>query len=98
MDVREGCRAWWSRSVRATPCRGRGEDCRRRELCRDRLRRGIPRSTRIITERDLLFAVGAHGRTPTPEKVVDHMSESVITAAPDGASSVAEELEAQHRD
>jgi CBS domain-containing protein len=37
---------------------------------------------RIITERDLLLAVGA-GKDPDSEKVADHMSESVITAAPD---------------
>ena len=37
---------------------------------------------RIITERDLLLAVGA-GKDPDAEKVADHMSESVITAAPD---------------
>jgi CBS domain-containing protein len=37
---------------------------------------------RIITERDLLLAVGA-GKDPDTEKVADHMSESVISAAPD---------------
>jgi signal-transduction protein with cAMP-binding, CBS, and nucleotidyltransferase domain len=37
---------------------------------------------RIITERDILYAVGA-GKDPDAEKVADHMSDSVISAAPD---------------
>jgi CBS domain-containing protein len=37
---------------------------------------------RIITERDLLLAIGS-GLDPDAEKVADHMSESVISAAPD---------------
>ena len=37
---------------------------------------------RIITERDILHSVGS-GQDPDEEKVVDHMSESVIAAAPD---------------
>jgi CBS domain-containing protein len=37
---------------------------------------------RIITERDILYAVGA-GKDPDAEKVADHMSSSVISAAPD---------------
>ena len=37
---------------------------------------------RIITERDILLAVGAD-RDPDSEKVGDHMSDSVIAAAPD---------------
>ena len=37
---------------------------------------------RIITERDILNAVGT-GKDPDAEKVADHMSESVISAAPD---------------
>ena len=37
---------------------------------------------RIITERDILNAVGT-GKDPDTEKVADHMSESVISAAPD---------------
>jgi CBS domain-containing protein len=37
---------------------------------------------RIITERDLLIALGA-GQDPDSERVADHMSESVISAAPD---------------
>jgi CBS domain-containing protein len=37
---------------------------------------------RIITERDILRAVGT-GKDPDAEKVADHMSESVISAAPD---------------
>lgn len=37
---------------------------------------------RIITERDVLLSVGA-GQDPDSEKVADHMSESVIAAAPD---------------
>jgi CBS domain-containing protein len=37
---------------------------------------------RIITERDILYAVGA-GKDPDEEKVADHMSSSVISAAPD---------------
>jgi CBS domain-containing protein len=37
---------------------------------------------RIITERDLLLAIGA-GKDPDSERVADHMSDSVITAAPD---------------
>jgi signal-transduction protein with cAMP-binding, CBS, and nucleotidyltransferase domain len=36
---------------------------------------------RIITERDILHAVG-NGKDPDAEKVADHMSESVISAAP----------------
>jgi CBS domain-containing protein len=36
----------------------------------------------IITERDLLLSVGA-GEDPDVEKVGDHMSDSVISAAPD---------------
>lgn len=37
---------------------------------------------RIITERDVLNALG-EGRDPDDTKVADHMSESVISAAPD---------------
>ncbi|MEA3214211.1 MAG: hypothetical protein QOJ19_367 [Acidimicrobiia bacterium] len=37
---------------------------------------------RIITERDILYSVGA-GEDPDTEKVADHMSDSVISAAPD---------------
>ena len=37
---------------------------------------------RILTERDILKAIGT-GLDPDTEKVCDHMSESVITAAPD---------------
>jgi signal-transduction protein with cAMP-binding, CBS, and nucleotidyltransferase domain len=37
---------------------------------------------RIITERDILYAIGK-GMDPEKEKVEDHMSPSVITAAPD---------------
>ena len=37
---------------------------------------------RIITERDLLVSVGA-GEDPDVELVADHMSDSVIAAAPD---------------
>ncbi len=37
---------------------------------------------RIITERDILLSVGA-GEDPDTEFVRDHMSESVIAAAPD---------------
>ena len=36
----------------------------------------------IVTERDLLISVGA-GEDPDAERVADHMSERVITAAPD---------------
>jgi signal-transduction protein with cAMP-binding, CBS, and nucleotidyltransferase domain len=36
----------------------------------------------IVTERDLLVSVGA-GEDPDAERVADHMSEGVITAAPD---------------
>jgi signal-transduction protein with cAMP-binding, CBS, and nucleotidyltransferase domain len=36
----------------------------------------------ILTERDLLRSVGA-GEDPDVEKVADHMSESVVAAAPD---------------
>ena len=36
---------------------------------------------RIITERDILNSVGS-GEDPDSEKVVDHMSESVISAEP----------------
>jgi signal-transduction protein with cAMP-binding, CBS, and nucleotidyltransferase domain len=36
----------------------------------------------IVTERDLLIAV-ARGQDPDTERVADHMSEGVITAAPD---------------
>ncbi|HEU5251951.1 MAG TPA: CBS domain-containing protein [Solirubrobacterales bacterium] len=36
----------------------------------------------IVTERDLLISV-AQGQDPAGERVVDHMSEGVITAAPD---------------
>jgi signal-transduction protein with cAMP-binding, CBS, and nucleotidyltransferase domain len=37
---------------------------------------------RIITERDLLLSVGT-GEDPDSERVGDHMSDSVIAAAPD---------------
>jgi len=37
---------------------------------------------RIITERDVLLSVGA-GQDPDAERVGDHMSDSVIAAAPD---------------
>jgi signal-transduction protein with cAMP-binding, CBS, and nucleotidyltransferase domain len=37
---------------------------------------------RIITERDVLLSVGS-GEDPDTERVADHMSESVIAAAPD---------------
>jgi signal-transduction protein with cAMP-binding, CBS, and nucleotidyltransferase domain len=37
---------------------------------------------RIITERDLLLSVG-NGEDPDSERVGDHMSDSVIAAAPD---------------
>jgi signal-transduction protein with cAMP-binding, CBS, and nucleotidyltransferase domain len=37
---------------------------------------------RIITERDILLSVGA-GQDPDAELVLDHMSDSVIAAAPD---------------
>ena len=37
---------------------------------------------RIITERDVLLSVGA-GEDPDAEQVGDHMSDSVIAAAPD---------------
>jgi signal-transduction protein with cAMP-binding, CBS, and nucleotidyltransferase domain len=36
----------------------------------------------IVTERDLLVSVGA-GEDPDSERVADHMTESVIAAAPD---------------
>jgi signal-transduction protein with cAMP-binding, CBS, and nucleotidyltransferase domain len=36
----------------------------------------------IVTERDLLISV-ARGQDPGDERVVDHMSEGVLTAAPD---------------
>jgi signal-transduction protein with cAMP-binding, CBS, and nucleotidyltransferase domain len=36
----------------------------------------------IVTERDLLISIGA-GEDPDAERVADHMTESVITAAPD---------------
>jgi signal-transduction protein with cAMP-binding, CBS, and nucleotidyltransferase domain len=37
---------------------------------------------RIITERDLLLSIG-NGENPDEEKVLDHMSDSVIAASPD---------------
>jgi signal-transduction protein with cAMP-binding, CBS, and nucleotidyltransferase domain len=37
---------------------------------------------RIITERDILLSVG-NGEDPDTELVLDHMSDSVIAAAPD---------------
>ena len=37
---------------------------------------------RIISERDVLTSVG-RGQDPDGERVVDHMSDTVITAAPD---------------
>lgn len=37
---------------------------------------------RVISERDVLISVG-RGEDPDGERVVDHMSESIITAAPD---------------
>jgi CBS domain-containing protein len=37
---------------------------------------------RIITERDVLLSIG-RGQDPDSERVGDHMSESVISAAPD---------------
>ena len=47
---------------------------------------------RIITERDILNAIGS-GQNPDSEKVADHMSESVISAAPDWSlEQAAEEM------
>jgi len=47
---------------------------------------------RIITERDILNAIGT-GQDPDTEKVGDHMSESVISAAPDWSlEQAAEEM------
>ena len=37
---------------------------------------------RIISERDVLISIG-RGEDPDSERVLDHMSDSVITAAPD---------------
>jgi signal-transduction protein with cAMP-binding, CBS, and nucleotidyltransferase domain len=37
---------------------------------------------RIVTERDILISIG-RGEDPDGENVADHMSDSVITAAPD---------------
>jgi len=37
---------------------------------------------RIVTERDLLLSIGG-GEDPDAERVADHMSDSVISAAPD---------------
>ena len=37
---------------------------------------------RIISERDVLVSIG-RGEDPDAERVADHMSDSVITAAPD---------------
>ncbi|HEU4600298.1 MAG TPA: CBS domain-containing protein [Solirubrobacterales bacterium] len=37
---------------------------------------------RIISERDVLISIG-RGEDPDTERVLDHMSDSVITAAPD---------------
>jgi signal-transduction protein with cAMP-binding, CBS, and nucleotidyltransferase domain len=37
---------------------------------------------RIITERDILLSVG-NGQDPDSERIADHMSDSVIAAAPD---------------
>lgn len=37
---------------------------------------------RIITERDILYSIGG-GEDPDTERVADHMSDSVISAAPD---------------
>jgi len=37
---------------------------------------------RIITERDILLALGS-GKDPDTERVADHMSDSVISASPD---------------
>ena len=49
-------------------------------------------SPRIITERDILNAVGS-GKDPDAEKVAAHMSESVISAAPDWSlEQAAEEM------
>jgi signal-transduction protein with cAMP-binding, CBS, and nucleotidyltransferase domain len=47
---------------------------------------------RIITERDILIAVGS-GKDLDTEKVADHMSDSVISAAPDWSlEQAAEEM------
>ena len=47
---------------------------------------------RIITERDVLLAVG-RGKDPDQENVADHMSDSVISAAPDWSlEQAAEEM------
>ena len=46
---------------------------------------------RIITERDILHAVGT-GKDPDAEKVADHMPESVISAAPDWSLEQAAEV------
>lgn len=37
---------------------------------------------RVISERDVLLSIG-HGQDPDEQRVADHMSDSVITAAPD---------------
>jgi signal-transduction protein with cAMP-binding, CBS, and nucleotidyltransferase domain len=47
---------------------------------------------RIITERDVLTAIG-EGQDPDAEKVADHMSDSVISAAPEWSlEQAAEEM------
>jgi signal-transduction protein with cAMP-binding, CBS, and nucleotidyltransferase domain len=47
---------------------------------------------RIITERDILTAVG-EGQDPDAEKVSDHMSDSVISAGPEWSlEQAAEEM------
>ena len=51
---------------------------------------------RIITERDILNAVGT-GKDPDVEKVADHMSESVISAEPSWSLEQAAEEMVQRR-
>src|SRR5262249_60277179 len=47
---------------------------------------------RIITERDILNAIGS-GKDPDDSKVSDHMTDSVISAAPDWSlEQAAEEM------
>ena len=57
------------------------EDDREGNRRRAGLRRRVP-GPRIITERDVLFAVGT-GVDPDKAKVAEHMSDSVISAPPD---------------
>ena len=83
MQVRDGMsEVVADRRARRTRCARRRRRWSRRGPVRrwsSTTRRRLPA---IVTERDILISVGA-GEDPDTERVADHMSDSVIAAAPD---------------